>query len=79
MIEADRVMRRQMTDYLLIVLVVLGSIPLMGLLMPDWYDRLMYTLPGKITLAVMLGAVLVTSLWVSRAVIPTGDGEEDEA
>ena len=78
MTEADGVMRRQMTDYLLIVLVVLGSIPLMGLMMPDWYDKLMYTLPGKITLAVMLGSILATSLWVSRAVMPTGDGEEDD-
>lgn len=79
MIEADTAMRRMMTDYMLVVLVVLGSIPLMGLMMPDWYNKLMYTTPGKITLAIMLGAILCTSLWVSRAVMPTTSGEEDEA
>ena len=76
--EADAAMRRQMTDYMMIVLVVLGSIPLMGIMMPDWYDKLMYTVPGKITLAVVLAIILATLLWVSRAVIPTGIGEEDE-
>lgn len=76
--EMETVMRKQMTDYMLIVLVVLGSIPLMGLMMPDWYDKLMYTVPGKITLAVVLAIILATSLWVSRAVIHTGIGEEDE-
>ena len=76
--EADAAMRRQMTDYMMIVLVVLGSIPLMGLMMPDWYAKLMYTVPGKITLAIVLAIILATSLWVSRAVIPTGIGEEDE-
>ena len=76
--EADAAMRRQMTDYMMIVLVVLGSIPLMGLMMPDWYAKLMYTVPGKITLAVVLAIILATSLWVSRAVLPTGIGEEDE-
>lgn len=76
--EADAAMRRQMTDYTMIVLVVLGSIPLMGIMMPDWYDKLMYTAPGKITLAVVLSIILATTLWVSRAVIPTGIGEEDE-
>lgn len=79
MLEADAAMRRMMTDYLLVVLVVLGSIPLMGLMMPDWYDKLMYTTPGKITLAVMLAAILCTSLWVSRAMMPATGGEEDEA
>ena len=31
-----------------------------------------------VLLAVVLAIILATSLWVSRAVIPTGIGEEDE-
>ena len=42
----------------------------MGLMIPDWYDMLMHTLPGKITLAVVLATVLATSVWVSRAHVP---------
>jgi hypothetical protein len=38
----------------------------MGFMMPDWYDMLMHTLPGKITLSVILFAVLSTAIWVAR-------------
>lgn len=68
--EADTSIRKQMGDYLLTVLIVLGSIPLMAFMMPDWYDMLTESLAGKITLAVMLLAVLATSLWVSRINLP---------
>ena len=38
----------------------------MGFMMPDWYDMLMHTLPGKITLAIILLAVMATAIWVVR-------------
>jgi len=69
-IEIDTVIKRNMSDYILTVMVVLGSIPLMGWMMADWYVMLMTTTLGKITLAIVLGAILFTSVWVSRANIP---------
>lgn len=66
-LEVDTTLRKHMSDYVVTVLLVLGSIPLMGFMIPDWYSMLMDTVPGKITLAVVLATVLITSVWVSRA------------
>ena len=66
-LEVDTTLRKHMSDYVVTVLLVLGSIPLMGFMIPDWYSMLMDTFPGKITLAVVLATVLITSVWVSRA------------
>ena len=66
-LEVDTTLRKHMSDYVVTVLLVLGSIPLMGFMIPDWYSVLMDTVPGKITLAVVLATVLITSVWVSRA------------
>ncbi|MEG1513391.1 MAG: hypothetical protein RSD95_00740 [Clostridia bacterium] len=75
--EVDTTLRKHMSDYVVTVMLVLGSIPLMGFMIPDWYDMLMNTLPGKITLAIVLATVLVTSVWVSRAHLPA-EGVEQE-
>jgi len=75
--EVDTTLRKHMSDYVVTVMLVLGSIPLMGLMIPDWYDMLMTTLPGKITLAIVLATVLITSVWVSRAHTPA-EGVEQE-
>ena len=48
----------------------------MAFMIADWYDMLMNTIPGKITLAVVLGTVLVTSVWVSRANAPAEGAEQ---
>ncbi len=66
-LEVDTTMKKHMSDYAITVLLVIGSVPLMGFMIPDWYDMLMYTLPGKITLAIVLASVLFTTVWVSRA------------
>ena len=66
-LEVDTTLRKHMSDYVVTVLLVLGSIPLMGFMIPDWYSMLMDTVPGKITLAVVLATMLITSVWVSRA------------
>ena len=75
-LEVDTTLRKHMSDYVVTVLLVLGSIPLMGFMIPDWYSMLMDTVPGKITLAVVLATVLITSVWVSRA---NSVDEEDNA
>lgn len=75
--ETDTTIRKQMGDYIITVMIVLGAIPLMGAMMPDWYTMLMTTPTGKITLAVILAAVLSTSVWVARLYRPVegGDGK----
>lgn len=75
-IEADSVMKKQLADYLLIVLVVLGSIPLMGFMLPEWYTLLMTTSLGKLLLSAALAIILITSLWVTRAILPSFGEEE---
>lgn len=63
--EIDSVIQKHFGDYLITVLIVLGSIPMMSLMMPDWYEMLMHTSAGKITLTIILAAVLSTALWVA--------------
>jgi hypothetical protein len=64
-LETDTIIQKHFGDYLITVLIVLGSIPLMGFMMNDWYEMLLGSVPGKITLALVLGAILFTALWVA--------------
>jgi tight adherence protein B len=73
--EADTAIQKQLGDYIITVLLVLGAIPLMGAMMPDWYTMLTTTPAGKITLAVVLAAVLATAVWVARLYRPVEGGE----
>ena len=75
--EADTAIQKQLGDYIVTVMLVLGAIPLMGAMMPDWYNMLTTTPAGKITLAVVLAAVLATAIWVARLYRPVegGDGK----
>ena len=74
--EADSAIRKQLGDYIVTVMLVLGAIPLMGAMMPDWYAMLTTTPAGKITLAVVLAAVLATAIWVARLYRPVEGGEK---
>lgn len=74
--EADTAIRKQLGDYIITVMLVLGAVPLMGAMMPDWYTMLTTTPAGKITLAVVLAAVLATAIWVARLYRPVEGGEK---
>ena len=74
--EVDTAIRKQISDYIITVLIVLGAIPLMGAMMSDWFEMLTTTLAGKITLAVVLAAVLATSVWVAQLYRPVEGGEK---
>ena len=74
--EADTAIRKQLGDYIVTVMLVLGAIPLMGAMMPDWYAMLTTTPAGKVTLAVVLAAVLATAIWVARLYRPIEGGEK---
>lgn len=74
--EADTTIRKQLGDYIVTVLLVLCAIPLMGAMMPDWYEMLTSMPAGKITLALVLAAVLATAIWVARLYRPVEGGEK---
>jgi tight adherence protein B len=74
--EADTAIRKQLGDYIVTVMLVLGAIPLMGAMMPDWYEMLTATPAGKITLAMVLAAVMATATWVARLYRPVEGGEK---
>jgi len=74
--ETDTTIRKQMGDYIITVMIVLGSIPLMGAMLPDWYAMLTTTPAGKITLSIILAAVLVTAIWVAQLYRPVEGGEK---
>jgi tight adherence protein B len=74
--ETDTAIRKQLGDYIVTVMIVLGAIPLMGAMMPDWYSMLTTTLAGKITLAIVLAAVLATAVWVAQLYRPVEGGEK---
>lgn len=74
--ETDTAIRKQLGDYIVTVMIILGAIPLMGAMMPDWYNMLTTTLAGKITLAIVLAAVLATAVWVAQLYRPMEGGEK---
>jgi hypothetical protein len=43
--------------------------------MPMWYTMLITTPLGKITLAIVLAAILATAIWVARLYRPVEGGE----
>jgi tight adherence protein B len=73
--EADTAIQKQLGDYIITVMLVLGAIPLLGAMMPAWYTMLTATPLGKITLAVVLAAILATAIWVARLYRPVEGGE----
>jgi len=75
--ETDTAIQKQMSDFIITVLIVLGAIPLMGAMMPDWYAMLTTTVVGKITLAFILAAVFGTSIWVAQLYLPI-EGRTDK-
>ncbi|MBR0302343.1 MAG: hypothetical protein IJQ80_00670, partial [Clostridia bacterium] len=57
-------------EYLVMVGLVVGNVPLLYLLNKDWYHALMFTLPGKIVLAVCAVVILVTALLMMKYTRP---------
>ena len=72
--EADTLLQKQIGDYVVTVFLILGSIPVMAMMMPDWYRMLTQSVAGQVTLAVVLAAVFATALWVGRLYHPKEGG-----
>ena len=57
-------------EYWMMVVLVIANIPLLYVLNKDWYHALMFTLPGKIVLAVCAVVILVTTLLMMKYTRP---------
>ena len=57
-------------EYLMMVAMVIGNIPLLYMLNKDWYSTLMDTLPGKFVLALTGVVILVTALLMMKYTKP---------
>jgi len=57
-------------EYLVMVLLVVGNIPLLYLLNKDWFHTLMYTTPGKLVLGLCGIVILITSLFMKKFTKP---------
>ena len=58
------------TEYYMMAGMVAANIPLLYVLNKDWYHALMYTIPGKLILAICGMAILVTYLFMNRYTKP---------
>lgn len=58
------------TEYFMMAGMVVANIPLLYVLNKDWYNALMYTMLGKIVMAICAGAILVTALLMLRYTKP---------
>ena len=57
-------------EYLVMVMLVVGNIPLLYLLNKDWFHTLMYTTPGKLVLGLCGIVILITSLFMKKFTKP---------
>jgi len=57
-------------EYLTMVLLVVGNIPLIYALNKEWFNSLMFTTPGKIVLAVCGMTILITAMFMLKFTKP---------
>lgn len=57
-------------EFIIMVLLVIGNVPIMYLLNKDWYHTLMYTTVGQIILAVCAAAIFISTAFVIRLTKP---------
>jgi tight adherence protein B len=62
--ELDTKIRQTYAEFGISVAVILGCIPAMAMMLPDWIDALLYTLPGKIALVVVLVIIFAATISV---------------
>ena len=68
--ELKTVLDAAKNEYLTMVLLVVGNIPLIYALNKEWFNSLMFTIPGKIVLAVCGMTILVTAGFMMKFTKP---------
>lgn len=54
----------------MMVCLVIGNIPLLYMLNDSWFDALMFSIPGKIVLAICGVVILVTAIFMMKYTKP---------
>ena len=57
-------------EYWMMVCLVVGNIPLLYMLNDSWYESLMFTIPGKIALAICGIVILITAMFMMKYTKP---------
>lgn len=57
-------------EYWMMVCLVVGNIPLLYMLNDSWYESLMFTIPGKIVLAICGIVILITAMFMMKYTKP---------
>lgn len=68
--ELDLLLFEPLKEYITMVLLLVGSIPLMYLLNRDWYHTLMFTEFGKILLTICAAAIFLSVAAVTKHMRP---------
>ena len=62
--ELDTKIRQTYTEFGISAAVILGCIPVMAMMLPEWFDALLHTVPGKITLVIVLIVLFAATIGV---------------
>ncbi|MDD3228081.1 MAG: hypothetical protein PHE09_02590 [Oscillospiraceae bacterium] len=68
--ELDLLLFEPVKEYITMVILLLGSVPLMYFLNKDWYQTLMFTEFGKVLLAICAGMIFVSVAAVAKHTRP---------
>ena len=68
--ELSGILRDAKNEYLMMVLLVVGNVPLLYLLNRDWFNTLIYTTPGKAVTGVCGAVILVTFILMKKYTKP---------
>lgn len=68
--ELKTILYEPRKEYFMMVAMVIGNIPLLYMLNHDWFASLMYTIPGKLMLALCGLAILITAFFMIKFTKP---------
>lgn len=68
--ELQTLLSEPRKEYFMMAAMVVGNIPLLYLLNKDWYATLMFSLPGKLMLAICGVVILITALLMAKYTKP---------
>ena len=68
--ELSGILRDAKNEYLMMVLLVVGNVPLLYLLNRDWFNTLIYTTPGKAVTGICGAVILVTLILMKKYTKP---------
>lgn len=68
--ELELMLAEPRKEFVIMVMLLVSNIPLLYFLNKDWFDILMFSVPGKIVLAIDTAAIFISSAFVIRLTKP---------